>query len=109
MTWRKHISKDIQPFIEKLIHETSKEESIKKATDRGKAQLWLALGILSQQMHNLELKAKYLEQALKEISPRGKKEKTEEMIKAEAEVEKLISDIARGKTIKTKKGIKTNF
>ncbi|MEM4703158.1 MAG: hypothetical protein QXP53_01600 [Candidatus Pacearchaeota archaeon] len=112
MTWREHISKDIRPFIEKLISESIKDKSLEKAKDPSKAQLWIALGILAKQNYNLELKTKYLEQALRDVLPRGKT-KTQETLKAEAEVEKFISDIAQGKlkrkTKSKRKEIKTNF
>jgi len=112
MTWRERIPDDLKPFIEKLISESHKEDAISNAEHPSKAQLWLALGILAKQVYDLELKSRYLEHALKEASP---KSKSQDRLKAEAEVEKIISDIACGKitkkgTKKTKKSnIRTNF
>ena len=110
MEWRQHIAKDIQPFVEKLISESFKDESLKKSKHPSKTQLWIALGLLAKQAYNLEIKTRYLEQALREISPKAK---TRETLKTEAEVEKFLSDIAKGKILKKEKKkkseVRTNF
>jgi len=103
MTWRENIPTHLKPFIERLIKETSSNSSFRLSKNPAKAQLWLALGILAKQTYDLELKTKFLEQALKEISPKAK---THNMLKAEAEVEKFISEIAGGKYKKGKKSKK---
>ena len=107
MAWREEISPHLKPFIEKLISESMKEKSLHKSQSPSKAQLWIAMGILAKHAYDLELKTNYLERALKDISPRTK---TENTLKAEAEVEKIISDIAGGKYNKKKKSrVRTNF
>ena len=101
MNWRQNIDKTLRPFVEKLISESFKQDAHKLAQNKANAQLWITAGILSRQLYNVEMKLKYLEKALQDIAPN--KFKTRDFLKAEAEVEKMIADIAGGKIVKPKK------
>ncbi|MFH1823425.1 MAG: hypothetical protein ABH817_01775 [archaeon] len=102
MKWRQNLDKTLRPFVEKLISESFKHEpEFRMSGDNSKAQLWVTAGILSRQLYNVEMKLRYLERALQDIAP--KKFKTSEFLKAEAEVEKMIADIAGGKIVKPSK------
>lgn len=67
--WRKKIDKSLRPYLEKFITETYfHDKAFKLAEDPSKAQLWVAIALLSKQLYNLEMKTNYLERALKDIS-----------------------------------------
>ncbi|UCD21167.1 MAG: hypothetical protein JSW08_01310 [archaeon] len=100
MNWRKEISPGLKPFIEKLISESLKEKGWRNSKNPSKSQLWIAIGILSRQAYDLEIKCRFLEQALKEISP---KYRNQGIRKAETEFNKIISEIAGGKRTRIKK------
>ncbi len=74
--WRKKIDKSLKPYLEKFITETYfHDKAFKLAEDPSKAQLWIAIALLSKQLYNLEMKVNYLERALKDISQTKEGEK----------------------------------
>lgn len=103
MSWRKNLNKEIRPYVEKLIRESFLyNEEYKEAEDRGKAQLWIALALISKQLSEIESKLKLFEAVLKDISPK-KTLKIQEFEKTKAvkdEVEKIFKNILQGKPIK---------
>ena len=121
--WRKKIDKSLRPYLEKFITETCfHDKAFKLAEDPSKAQLWVAVALLSKQLYNLEMKANYLERALKDISQtkegekflqeieekvKGKEKESKEPKKVEKEMKalgtgaSLLSQIAR-RSIKKK-------
>lgn len=102
MSWRKNLNKGIGPYVEKLIRESFlyKNEYV-EAADKGKAQLWVALALLSKRLAELELKLKLFEGVLKEISPKKafKFKEREETAKTRAEVEQIVKKIAQGRPV----------
>jgi len=71
MDWREKIDKIIKPHVEHQIKEASKERGAYLSADDPKnAQLWVAVGNLSKQIFELNLRLNYLERALRDI---GKK------------------------------------
>lgn len=96
--WRESLSPEIKEELEKLLSLTAEQE---KAYNRAKhpasAQLWCALALLAKENQTLnkeiqnlqqlflilKQKAKYLEEALKEFSPKQKKEDSGEDPKEE--------------------------
>lgn len=102
MGWRKNLNKSIRPYIEKLVKESflySKEYAT--AENKGKAQLWVALALLSKQLSEIESKLRLFEAVLKDISPK-KALKIQELEKTKAvkdEVEKIFKNILQGKPI----------
>lgn len=74
--WRKKIDKSLKPYLEKFIAETHfQKEALKTANDPSKAQLWIAIALLSRQLYNMEMKLKYLEKAMQDISQVKESEK----------------------------------
>ena len=104
MAWRHYLDKNLKPYIERLIIESSSYKEIYGlAKDKGKAQLWIALAILYRQINSIELKLDYLEKTLQDTA--GLKIKTKEKSrrkKEEKEVEKFIRDLSQGKISKSK-------
>jgi hypothetical protein len=119
--WRKKVDKSLRPYLEKFIEETNRHrESYEDAEDSGKAQLWIAISLLSKHLYNIEMKLNYLEKAMKDLAERKESEKflreVEQKVKGkkpESKVEKeaealkegasLLSEIARKKVKKKKK------
>lgn len=102
MAWRKDLNKGIKPYLEKLIRKSFLfKNEYNEAADKGKAQLWVALALLSKQLDELELKLKLFEGVLKEISPKkaSKLKESKETEKARAEVEQIVKNIAAGKPV----------
>jgi hypothetical protein len=133
--WRKKVNKSLRPYLEKFIAETHfHKKSFNLAKDPGKAQIWIAIALLSKQIYNLEVKLNYLEKALKDLSQvkesekfiqeienqvksKGKEKKEErEEGKDRLEIEKkaletgasLLSRIARG-TVRKKRDKKVKI
>ncbi|UZE93777.1 MAG: hypothetical protein IB618_03350 [Candidatus Pacearchaeota archaeon] len=102
MTWRKYVDKSLKPYIERLILESmNHKESYDTSKDKGKAQMWIALAVLSRQLHDLKLKIDYIERTLQNIgSPKLKQKNAARRKKEEKEVEKFIKELASGKIIK---------
>jgi hypothetical protein len=74
--WRKKVDKSLKPFLEKYIEETHRyRTNFEKADDKGRAQVWIAIALLSRQLYNLEIKMNYLERALKDVSSSKEGEK----------------------------------
>jgi len=71
--WRKRIDKDIRDHLEFQIKETSKYEGAYILSKKpSSAQLWCAIANLSKQIFELNLKIKFLENALREMGGRKK-------------------------------------
>ncbi len=108
MAWRHYLNKNLKPYIERLIIESSSYKEIYSlAKDKGKAQLWIALAILYKQINNIEVKLDYLEKTLQDVA--GSKIKVKEESrrrKEEKEVEKFIRDLSQSKISKSKIKIK---
>ena len=103
MSWRKDFDKSLKPYIERLIRESfNYKKQYSKAVDPGKAQLWIALATISKQLYDVELKLRYLERVLQQISPKFKGLEAERK-KEEAKVKEIIKKIARGKLVKPPK------
>ena len=74
--WRKKVDKSLKPFLEKYIEDTHRyRTNFEQADDKGRAQVWIAIALLSRQLYNLEIKMNYLERALKDISSSKEGEK----------------------------------
>ena len=108
MNWRDNLDKSTKVHIEKLIEESGNyKENYNLARDRGRAQLWVVIGILSKQIYNLKLKLDYLEKALQSVAGPKLKAMTEaKRKKEEKEIEKFIKELARGNIKKIKKKTK---
>ena len=104
MTWRKNIEKGLKPYVENIIRESfSYREQYRYSGDQAKAQIWVALAILSRQIYNLDLKLRFLERAIQEIGIRKTKKNREFDVGKEAdEVERFIKELAGGKQKKAK-------
>jgi len=103
-TWRGYLDERIKPYVERLIIESVNYKNIYElANDKSKAQLWIALAILSRQIHDLNLKLDYLEKALRDVAgPKLKQKQIAKRKKEEKEVEKFIKELASGKISKRK-------
>lgn len=102
MSWRKNLNKSIRPYVEKLIRTSFLyKKGYSKADDKGKAQLWVALALLSKQLSEIELKLKLFEGVLKEISPKKviKLKESKAAEKTRDEVELIVRQIASGKPV----------
>jgi len=76
MTWRKKTDPIIKEHLEAQIKESYiHKKAYSEAKDPKNAQLWIAVANLSKQVFDLNLKVKFLEKTLREIS--GKKSKKE--------------------------------
>jgi hypothetical protein len=102
--WRINLNPGLRYYLEKLILESySHKQSIDSAGDKSKAQVWVALGILYKRISEIESKINYLEESLKVMfKGKNKKISIENRKKAEAEVEKIIRDLASGNRIEAK-------
>lgn len=99
MKWRNKIDPSLRPYVERIIAESYVfKESYEKADDKSKGQMWIALGIISKQLHDMEMKLNYLERAVQEI---GRKDMTktdlDQIKKDKQEVERIFKDILGGK------------
>lgn len=102
MSWRENLNKGIKPYIERLIRESFLyKNEYNEAADRGKAQLWISLALLSKQLSEIELKLRLFEGVLKEISPKKalKLKESRAAEKARTEVEQIVKNIATGKPV----------
>jgi len=66
--WRDNVDPTIKNYLEALIKSTiTNKEAIDLASNKGNAQLWMALSILYKQSFNLDQRIKYIEKLLKDI------------------------------------------
>jgi hypothetical protein len=103
MSWRKNLNRGIRPYVEKLVRESFLYKyEYRAASDEGKAQLWVALALISKQLDQIESKLKLFEGVLKDISPKKavKLEESEKTKEMKAEVENIFKNIMQGKPIK---------
>ena len=67
MGWRNKVDKGLKPHLERQIKEISKfKDEILNSKDPRYLQLWYAVGNLSREIFDLNLKVKFLESALKQ-------------------------------------------
>jgi len=67
--WRDKVDPIIKIHLEAHIKQTLQhKDAYNQAKDKGKAQIWIAVANLSKQIMALEIKIKYLENVLKDIS-----------------------------------------
>lgn len=103
MNWREKIDKNLRAYVEEIIAQSFyHKSSYNKASDKGKAQIWIALGILSKQIYELDMKLNYIERALQEIGLKDKDRDIEKIKQDKKEVENLFRSIISGKQIKPK-------
>jgi len=103
MSWRKNLNKGIRPYVERLVRDSFLYKyEYRTADDGGKAQLWVALALISKQLDQIESKLKLFEGVLKDISPKksAKLEESEKAREMKAEVESIFKNIIQGKPIK---------
>lgn len=94
--WRDYLNKELKYYLEKLILESfSHRYALEHASDKGKAQLWVALAILNKKLSDVELKIAYLERTLQQFFPKKKISEAEKR-KIEAEAEQFIKSLVRG-------------
>ena len=73
-TWREKVDPLIKNHLELQVKETlNQKKAYDSAKNKGNAQLWIAIANLSKHIFDLNLKVKYLEKALQEISPKKRK------------------------------------
>ncbi len=83
--WRSKIDPQLRKHLELQIRESSKnKKAIQSSKNKAMSQLWCSIALLSKQNFELNLRVKYLEQALKDIKPRPV-EKTDKK-----EIDKII-------------------
>jgi len=102
MSWRADLDKGLRPYLEQIIRESFLYKNIySQADDPGKAQLWVAMAILSKKLCEIESKLKLHEAVLKDISPRkaSKLKEMEASKKAKEEVERIFKQIAQARPI----------
>ena len=91
--WKQTIDPTLRTYLETLILESQKHRnSYSNSKNKANAQLWIANAILSQQVTDLNLKVKFLEKALQELSP-GKSKKTSK--EDETEIKKILSSLQK--------------
>lgn len=75
-SWRAEIDPLIREHLEALITESARHrDAYKKAPNTSNAQLWCALAVMQKQFLDLNMKLKFLEKALAEVScPKKKKD-----------------------------------
>ncbi|MBS3166733.1 hypothetical protein J4403_00815 [Candidatus Woesearchaeota archaeon] len=91
--WKQTIDPTLRTYLETLILESQKHRnSYSNSKNKANAQLWIANAILSKQVTDLNLKVKFLEKALQELSP-GKSKKTSK--EDETEIKKILSSLQK--------------
>ena len=109
MEWRKHIQRELRPYVERIIAESFMHKgAYSKAEDKGKAQIWLAMGLLQKQIQELNLKLDYIEKALQGVGRKDQKTSIDQVKKEKEEVERIFRDIIGGK-FNPKKPVSTVF
>lgn len=75
MTWRKTVPSPLKNHLELQVKEASRYKDIyTKSKNPSNAQLWIAIGNLSRQIFDLNLKVKFLEGVLRENMQKPKPE-----------------------------------
>lgn len=76
MAWRNKIDPIIKAHLERQIAESVKHRNAyNESTTPANAQLWIAIGNLSKENFDINLKLNYLEKALRGIAPKVTKSK----------------------------------
>ena len=89
--WRSKINPQLKKHLELQIKESAKNKrAIKSAKNKAISQLWCSIALLSKQNSELNLKFKYLEQALKDLKPQKQQQKT-----TQKEVDKIIKTMQK--------------
>jgi len=106
--WRTHIDKDLANHLEKLIEHSNKHKhAFEKSENPAKAQMWIALSLLSKQLHDFHFKLNEIESKLNELPQfKGKKAKIDSskiLNKLNKEVEALESADKIAKSLVKKK------
>ncbi|MEK6922702.1 MAG: hypothetical protein AABX08_02790 [Nanoarchaeota archaeon] len=71
MTWKDSVDPIIKSHLERQIAESVKHKNAyNQSNNPAVAQLWTAIGNLSKELFDINLKLTYLEKALKEIAPK---------------------------------------
>lgn len=115
--WRDKVSKDISEHLEAQINESTKyKEAYESASNRGQAQLWVAIATLSKQIFDLNLKINYLEGVLREFDKKIKesneeierslKESKDDVKKSLVDAEKEMEDFVKKMPAEKKEEIK---
>jgi uncharacterized protein YhaN len=105
-TWRQKVDPSIRDHLEVQIAEAAKHvNAYKDAPDPKIAQLWAAIANISKQMFELNLRMKYLENAVKQALPKAKIETQEDrdLMKRIMSVGKAVESVDK-KTKPTKNG-----
>ena len=94
MNWRNQIDPTIKDHIEVRIRQSAENrEALLEARNPREAQLWTALGQLSKEITDQNMKLRYLEKALAETL-KAKKKKTRSK-KEQTEIDNLIKTLSR--------------
>ena len=94
--WRDSVDKTLKDHLELQIKEAAKySEAYGKAKNQGQAQLWIAVSNLSREIFNLELKIKFLEGALKDMTSelRRLREEREQEKEQQKSIEPITSEL----------------
>ena len=68
MNWLNEVDETLKPYLKALIKDTHNNKAFLQASDKGKAQLWIAIATLYKQQVTLHNKIKLLENTLREIN-----------------------------------------
>ena len=90
--WRKNIDPLIKDHLESLVKESYRHRNAYKlAKNTANAQLWCSMALLQKQVFDLNLKVKFLEKALMELSQPKKMAKDE--VDAAKELKAVLSKL----------------
>ena len=94
MNWRNQINPIIKDHVEVRVRQSAEDrEAILDASNPREAQLWIALGHLSKEVTDANMKLRYLEKALADTL-KAKKKKTRSK-KEQTEIDNLIKTLSR--------------
>jgi hypothetical protein len=73
-SWRTELELDIEESLSELINETKLyQNSISKADDKGKAQIWVAMAILNSKLNEIKLHNQPTKKVEKKLSEKDLK------------------------------------
>ncbi len=108
-SWRTKVDPSIRDHLEVQIAEAAKhKQAYKFSKDPAKAQLWTAIANLSKQLAELNIRMKYLENAVKQALPKANIQTQEEreLMKGVLGVEKALAKVDSKKANILKKTMK---